>query len=134
MDDRIPDLWPPTFGSRKPTPLGVLREQAHLLGTKTEGRVRGEVQTVPSLKGNEFLHIFRIVAPGLGNYAFDLFSVSHDLNLNPVKVLCDLLPQGEVAAPDQQSFTQALGDVLRHEKSVQVINALLSQLEPVGVH
>ena len=69
------DQWPQELRSSELTPpVVILKEQAALLGEKTEYRLRAEVVT-QNMDGTLF-HSFYIVAPSLQNYRYKLFGDS----------------------------------------------------------
>lgn len=78
----VKDLWPELTPSNELTPLGILRKQASLLFRKTNGLLEGEVVT--DGKGGVFLHRFNVVAPALGYFKHELFSIGHGLNSYPL--------------------------------------------------
>jgi hypothetical protein len=124
MTDHIPDLWPPDFGPRKVTPVAILREQADLLTRKTEGALRGAIQTTGAQDGG-FLHTFLIQVPSLGGYTYGLFTVHHGLSLYPAKILSS--PTGDQVATSEAEFLDRLRQVFSATPTQEVINALLSQ-------
>jgi hypothetical protein len=69
------DLWPELNLASAVTPLSILREQATLLGKRTRGVLKGEVETWSA--GGRITHSFNIVVPSLGGYKSTLFSVYH---------------------------------------------------------
>src|SRR5258706_9181785 len=78
------DLWGEIAAPEIRIPVGILREQASLLGPKTQNLVEASVKTDWS-KGDNFVHTFLLVVPALDNYAYCLFRVSHGVSLYPVK-------------------------------------------------
>jgi hypothetical protein len=78
------DLWGELTPNAIRTPVTVLREQASLLGSKTRNMIEGKVETWAS--GTKFLHSFNLVVPALDNYSYELFQISHEVELYPVKV------------------------------------------------
>src|SRR5436305_800233 len=83
------DLWPVDIIDQtiKP-PTKILKEQAALLGPKTQNLVTAEVETV-TRPANRFRHIFYLVSPALDNYRFGLFQIEQGLRLYPVEFILD---------------------------------------------
>jgi len=78
----VPDLWPSLKPHGELTPLGILRKQAALLFRKTNGLLEGQVKTDGT--GPEFVHNFNIIAPALGHFTYQMFSISHGLHSYPL--------------------------------------------------
>ncbi len=119
------DLWPEDIKvADMVTPLSILKEQASLLGQKTQNLVEAEVQTKPL--GAEFSHSFFLVAPPLDNYRYKLFEVHHPIDLYPIKIVDE---NGGVRheANSQDQFIGQLKEVLTSEKTKSVIKALIAQ-------
>lgn len=154
------DLWPETLVSPEvKSPSAILREQASLLGKKTQDKIIADVE-LGETKTQEFVYHFYLIAPSLNNYYFRLFSVTHDISLYPVtlylgedlgqelhaivdannpsnKLAKILAASGmakvdlryELQATTESEFTELLGEILRSQKTQQVINALLAQID-----
>lgn len=120
------NLWPPQLGTTTVrSPLAIMKRQASLLGSATRNQLEGEVQTRTAAKMG-FRHDFHIVAPGLDNYRFGLFSVYHPVTLYPLEVWI-----GDASATqcnDEEAFIEAIRTVLQSEETRKVLDALLSQL------
>src|SRR5439155_4705332 len=87
MTGKIPDLWPPDFGSVDiTTPLVMLKTQATALAQKTHGVVEGTVNS--SSDSTTFSHQFILVSRVLG-YSYRLLLVQHDIALYPVLIRYD---------------------------------------------
>lgn len=80
------DLWPTTLTNEtivKP-PVSVLREQADLLGSKTNQKIIARVRPFgPSVVGM-FEYSFELVAPDLDNYRYQLFNIAYSINFYPL--------------------------------------------------
>jgi hypothetical protein len=125
MTVHIPDLWPAHFGPLKVTPVAILREQAEFLTRKTEGVLRGAIQTTGAQDGG-FLHTFLVQVPSLGGYTYGLFTVHHGLSFYPAKILGSPLP-GDLVATSEAEFMDRLRQVFSAAPTQEVVNALLSQ-------
>ncbi len=149
------DLWPVLPTMTMTTPVTILREQASLLGTKTRNIVKAEVRRYnrfpapvsrhvasakPAASAQEpFCFSFNLVAPVLGNYTYRLFTVAYDVNLYPATIsLDDEIAQeidafgGELGASNEEEFKEHLSRILRSQKTLKVITALLSQSTDQG--
>ena len=119
------------------TPVAILREQASLLGQKTQNLVLAEVD---SSLGSNFQHRFNITAPALGSYSYRLFTVSHPMDLYPLNVdldsdICYELglffkpaPVKRISIEDEAEFLKLLDRILKAERTKYIIRTLLSQI------
>lgn len=131
MPTFIPDLWPATFGSVTLSPVAILREQAEWLSRKTAGAITGFVRTVSRVDGG-FSHTLILRVPQLGNYLLELFTIQHKIPFYPVQILASCLPNGEQEVLSEKEYLETLQLVLTHPSTVEIINALLSQVQPVA--
>jgi len=140
------DLWPddiPRIELR--SPVAILREQASLLGRKTQNLVEAEVKPLdtkssPSTGRYDFGYAFLVTAPALGNYRYTLFRIYHGIQLYPL----DVDPDADIAkeipchlgAGGRSTFTveseddllEALKKIFNARKTRQLINVLLAQV------
>jgi len=133
------DLWPDDIGTVVVrSPAGILREQASLLGEKTQHLVEAEVEPwMEMAPPGFFVYAFRLVAPTLGHYRYKLFTIAHDVVLYPVEfsvdsdIQAEISPsQRELGAPDEGAFLEILEKILGSQKTRRVVQALLTQAEP----
>jgi hypothetical protein len=128
------DLWPTDIGKGKiTTPAAILRQQASLLGKRTNNLLEAKVDTIT--QGDTFMHRFAIEAPALGNYKYILFVLSHSVELYPISI--SQTPSG--VYPDSASISNGIRSekelldwlkwVLNRDETKRVINGLLSQIE-----
>jgi hypothetical protein len=119
------DLWPDDIGvSSLRAPVTILREQAGFLSDKTLHIVEGAVRSKTS-DDNKFLHAFYLEAPALDRYRFYLFSIEHDTDFYPLKILSE---EGQpVVAKSEEDFTTQLADLFASEKTKNVVHALIAQ-------
>ena len=61
-----------------------MREQAALLGNKTQNLVEATVET--GTQFGRFKHPFLLLVPALGLYKYELFKIEHGVDLYPVSV------------------------------------------------
>lgn len=88
------DLWPNTFEETTEffsRPIQILKEQASLLGRKTEGLVEGRIEFVGNSPSPNSLWIYKfvLVAPQLNEYVYELFVVAHHSADYPVYIQLD---------------------------------------------
>lgn len=145
------DLWPSDIAvHRVKSPVGILREQASLLGKKTNNIVQAEVQILDSI-ADLFGSALFIVAPALSNYRYRLLLVWHKIELYPAQIfvedeiLSELSPNVEIkleypeyarepeqyiAIDSEEQFLNSLEMIFGSNKTRRVITALLSQSDP----
>jgi hypothetical protein len=114
------DLWGDIAPSAVRTPASILREQASLLGAKTKNTIEGQVETWTS--GSKFYHSFNLVVPALDNYSYELFKISHEVNLYPVHVGFPL-----IEAKNEEAFVNWLAQKLSSAETKSIIGNLLAQ-------
>ena len=112
MSEARRDFWPDVVDvTAIITPLVLLREQASLLGERTKGLVRGEIESSErpvdgfepyvdqALSAETRVadsHTLFLVAPALDNYQYALLSVEHDFQPYPCRARYHpTLPDGE---------------------------------------
>jgi hypothetical protein len=116
-----PDLWGDLGVANVLTPVAILREQAALLGTKTQQLIEAKVET--ETYGKDFKHSFNLVVPALDNYRYELFWVKHDIDLYPVQTF----GQGQ-SAKTESDFVNWLQEQLSSPKTRRIIGNLLAQV------
>ena len=123
MSTHTPDLWPTDIATTElRSPVAILREQATLLAVKTEGLVVGNVHTVTA--GEQLQHSFRLVAPSLNHYTFDLFNFTHGPSLYPVDAANQ---EGQVIRIEsEKEFLNFLRDLFSSERTKQIIHSLIA--------
>lgn len=147
MAHQTVDLWPDGLepGTTR-TPVSILREQAALLGQKTNNLVVARVSTytvtgpvldlrrpgqhVSDIESpGQFGYTLKLVAPALDNYTFRLFTIEHGMDLYPVKLRFGLAEQKEYEAASEEQFIAVLKEVLSSPETKRVIQTLLAQSE-----
>lgn len=142
------DLWPAEIGaSNLRTPVSILREQASLLGVKTNNVVEGavgELNTPVAWGGkHDFAYAFYIVAPLLKNYRYRLFAIAHTLEMYPLtmKLNDDIKEEiSEVVGQElnrgpfssliidaEDDLIKVLGLVFKSSRTLRVIQSLIAQ-------
>jgi hypothetical protein len=163
MSEIRPNLWPDHIDVTSIVPpVVILREQASLLGEKTKGMVRGEVESTQEPKDTfeEYLedalslrlrvvhvHTLYLVAPALDNYRYSLLNVRHDFQPYPCVASFHPMSEDEVFAhyrnnliiyhestsvDDESQFVEWLGSALSHEKTTRLIHALIFRTQELG--
>lgn len=154
------DLWPPELKvAPVKSPVAILREQAALLKSKTDGEIEADVELGES-KTQGFIYHFYLIAPTLNNYRFRLFSVVHDVSLYPVRIyvgedlgeelnatldkedqsnkIAQILSNSGFAKIDlrytlvastEADFIELLSRILQSRKTREVIGALRAQVD-----
>ncbi len=126
------NLWPEDFGTPEQTPpVVILRQQADMLGQRTQNLLTGEVESIQSGQWSDVLyHNFYVKAPVLGGYRYKLFFVSQKVaSFYPVTLSDD---PSEIA--DENYLEISLRNIFSSEKTKKIIQSLLAQsrLQPVG--
>ena len=125
MEKSNRDLWPDDIGvSNLRAPVTILREQAGFLSDKTLHIVEGLVKSQTSDE-NKFLHAFYLEAPALDRYQFYLFSIEHDTDFYPVKILSE--GQSSFVAKSEEELMTQLANLFSSEKTKKVVHALIAQ-------
>lgn len=108
------------------TPLQILREQAAILGEKTENLLEGQVQQ--SVASQTFQNTLFIVAPSLG-YSYAVLSARYSVDLYPVTVIDAQIGGNGITCEDEESFEQALTTILSSAQTKKALVGLLSQIK-----
>lgn len=149
----MPDLWPRDVEHTDlKAPVTILREQASLLGKKTQNIVTAEVTKPLDLvvriqelgamnfrdpsKPKAFFYAFHLVAPALANYRYELFTIANDIRLYPVIIyldedlLAEIAPgakEDNLVVHTENEFLEILGKILGSQKTKNIIQAMLAQ-------
>jgi hypothetical protein len=125
MADEERDLWPKDIGAGNlVTPVAILREQAALLGQKTQQLVTAEVTT--QTRQEKFAHSFHLVAPALDNYKYEIFSVHHGITFYPMQVVY----QGTAhQVGSQDAFLNFLRTIFTSTATKNIIQSLIAQMQ-----
>lgn len=127
------DLWGDlSFAENIRTPVTILREQAALLGQKTNNMLEGEVSVERSSAKprDQFLALFFIVAPLLNKYRYHLLSVQYPLTkMYPLIVFDNSSDDSseKITCADEASFAQALGQIFIQPEVKKILSSLISQ-------
>ena len=137
------DLWPDDIAYVKTkAPVAILREQASLLGQKTQNLVEAKVETQDSIQPEIFAYNFYIVAPALGYYRFLLFTIAHSIELYPLEMRIDekifwdvfsdasvfsIVDEEKLKIGSEDEFLQVLKKIFDAGKTRRIISVLLAQ-------
>jgi hypothetical protein len=113
------DFWGEIQVSEIRTPASILREQAALLGPKTQNVIEARVETAVTAD-DKFAHAFYLVAPGLDNYRYRLLQITHPIGLYPV-----ISPPHVLKT--EEEFTAWLHKKLSSDQTRRIVANLLAQ-------
>jgi hypothetical protein len=122
MATQIADLWGGFQPAEVRSPLSILRQQASLLGDKTGHLVEARVDSRAQYK--EFFHSFRLVVPALDDYTYELFRISHTIDLYPISVRWK---DERVELETEEAFVDWLSSCLSSEATKRIISTLMAQ-------
>lgn len=136
MAQPIPDLWPEIEQSQVVPPVAILREQAALLGKKTNHLLEGRVATTNTGYG-AVVHSFYIVAPALDDYTYKLFEISHGADPYPVHVpglprrgaLGQIVPVEGLQLASEQELLDYMREILKSDETIRIVGSLLAQVK-----
>jgi hypothetical protein len=127
------DLWPGTFGpADEVSPMGILREQAALLASKTNKLVRAEVEDTTLYRdgdafGPKLSARFVLVAPALGGYRYILFQISYPVVLYPVEISNMPAPPYSREARSSDEFRALLPEIFKASETQRIISSMMSE-------
>lgn len=140
MDDLWPDDITPEDDLR--APITILKEQASLLGKKTNNLVKGEVERdIEDYTSTRdyFIYNFFLVAPALEDYHYLLFDIVYHIPFYPVVIghmdddtLKEINYQkdwskSELIAPSEEELIKMLGLIFKAKRTKFIIKSLISQ-------
>jgi hypothetical protein len=121
--NNIESYWPEEIGEfQGTTPVSILRQQAELLGGRTEEIVLGVVRSYSD--DEYFVHDLALEVPALRYYRYELLSIRHNVNLYPVDGTFDSYVRN---LPTEREFRDWLKSVLTSGKTKQVLQTLIAQ-------
>jgi hypothetical protein len=135
------DLWPKDLDqlakSSAAAPVNILKEQAAVLGKRTNGLL--DAEAVPHrdpYDTTKLRYSFEIVAAALQNYRYELFQIVHGPEMYPVtfKVEREMSNDvkadsyGGIDASNEEEFKKTFALILNSQKARKVISGLLAQL------
>jgi hypothetical protein len=107
-------------------PVVILKEQASLLGQRTQNLVEARVLPGQSRNNSGFVYYFELVAPALDNYRYQLFEISHGVEFYPVRIEFEEF-SGPRNAISESDFMQELGNIFSSARTKRIISSLLAQ-------
>jgi hypothetical protein len=134
------DLWPDDILQIPKTkaPVAILKEQAAILGQKTNNSIKGSIEQNSLGPKNRFDYIFIIIATGI-NYNFRLFEIYHDINFYPITIKINedtgkelanagmkITNLGTVKVSSEKEFLEALRIIFNSPTTRNVLSSLLS--------
>ncbi|HYW09564.1 MAG TPA: hypothetical protein VE913_21560 [Longimicrobium sp.] len=121
------DLWPKDIEDVDViAPVAIMKRQASRLANHTRRLVTADVVSTGS--ADRFDHMFYVRARTL-RYENLLFTVTHSVEMYPLTVLFDGLPQGKGVAETEEQFVTVLATVLQHPDTQRLIKTLMAQIE-----
>ena len=123
------DMWGDFQIEAIRTPVQILREQAAALGPKTRNLVIAEVNTSARnvFEGKTFEHYLTLVVPSLDDYRYLLLSLSHNIELYPVRVE-SLANDVQIDVASEEQLNEVLQKILSAPKTKNIISSLLGQI------
>jgi hypothetical protein len=113
------DFWGEIAPASIRTPVSLLREQASLLGKRTNYLLEARVET--SAAYGDFTHRLVLVAPALSDYEYELLKIRHGIDLYPV---FDAKTSKQM--DDEDEFTEWLRERLSSPQTRRVVENLLA--------
>ena len=122
------DFWPADIGQEtgELSPGVLLKEQAVLLSNKTKGLVTAEVRGGQERGGNKFVDKFYLIGPAI-NYQYLLMTLEYPFDFYPARIYFSELHPNGISIPDSETLGEELAQVFSHEKTRQVINAIIQR-------
>jgi hypothetical protein len=123
-----PSLWPEDIAVTDAiAPATILKEQASLLGQRTQNLVEARVSAERSfLVDFPFCYNFALVAPALDNYRYDLFKIQHGLDFYPVKIDFEDSGYPRIVG-DEEQLMQQLKVIFSSHRTKGIISSLIAQ-------
>jgi len=125
------DLWGnlPEIGDVR-TPYIILSEQANVITQKTEALLEGKVHISNKSPGN-FQAQLLISAPSLAGFYVQILSITHGVELYPVKIQHGLT--SETFNPKtEEEYYLSLSTIFQSAKVQSVIKSLLIQIKAIA--
>ena len=133
-------FWPDEFGETQiVAPVTLLRQQAAQLGQKTRGMVEAQVgsmteghplyDAISKATGRPFFrHSFKIVAPSLDGYTYELFTIRHGIDLYPVQIVPGSFSGARPELQTEEDLLEWLKGVLGSDRTKRIVGSLLAQI------
>lgn len=134
------NFWPHFRTAKIFSPVALLREQANLLGYRTEYSVVAEVKRMTSSSA-DFLFAFDLFASAI-KYRFRLFSVVYSIDIFPIRIYPDerILKSAKIFFMDtrdeeylicetQETYVDAIKYILGCEATKNILTAIVSHIQ-----
>jgi hypothetical protein len=123
-----PSLWPEDIAvTDAVAPVVILKEQASLLGQRTQNLVEARVYPGQShYIEYPFVYYFELIAPALDNYRYRLFGISHGVEFYPVRMEFEEF-DGYRDAISEREFMEELAKIFSSERTKRIISSLIAQ-------
>lgn len=122
------DLWPSANDlvaePADRAPLLLLREQAALLGEKTQNIVEANVSASPDADGSSLDIRLTVVAPALGGYEYVLLQAKQPVDLYPISMDFE---DKHWTASDEKGLKQHLTSLFNSARTRKIISSLIAQ-------
>jgi hypothetical protein len=126
MSTSTRNLWPEDIAvTDDVAPVTILKEQASLLGQRTQNIVEAYVikPKYATHRDPPFRYNFYLMAPAL-DYRYQLFTITHGLEFYPVSITFEDLT---VEIADEDGLMQELANIFSSEKTKRIISSLIAQ-------
>lgn len=125
------DLWGDISVEKEiKLPVTILKEQASILGEKTNKILEGRVRSLNINSKESVGYLLEIVAPALGSYRYRILTVIHSaILIYPLYITYERVDEGtfEVSCGDEEDFIKNLHEILSSDFTRRVIISLISQ-------
>jgi len=119
-----PDLWPDLHAEKINTPKTILSEQAALLGKKTNNLIAAEVVSGKASDGR-FVLFFRLNAPLLENYTYELFTLYYSITL---LYPCEIqFRYKKISVESEKDLIGKLKEIFNDQETKNILASLYSQ-------
>lgn len=112
------------------TPKSILLEQAALLGQKTNNKIVAKVEFAKD-EDEDFVNLFVLVVPALGNYRLCLFEIAYSIKLYPLRWTTyhgyGAPHKGHIVIEDEGTLRSRLKTYLSDKSTHHILSALMSQ-------
>jgi hypothetical protein len=124
-----PSLWPEDIAvTDVVAPVVILKEQASLLGQRTQNLVEARVHPGQARYSEyPFVYYFELVAPALDNYRYRLFEISHGVEFCPVRIEFEEFDESYHDAISENEFMAELAKIFSSERTKRIVSSLIAQ-------
>ena len=129
MASLVDNLWPNDIEgpSKQSSPVGILKQQALLLGKQTKNLVEAEVETRATDFQRFLQHWFYLVAPALDFYKYPLFRIEHHpTQFYPLKIIWD--KSSAVTSTEGKSSVKKRGTTLAERAKERRVKSMTNEL------